>query len=156
MDLDIGNYERYLSISLHKENHITTGKIYENVINAERRGDYLGKTVQVVPHVTDAIQDQIQRAAKISVDESQSEPDVCIIELGGTVGDIESSPFIHALAQLRKKVGKENFVQIHVSYIPIVPYVSLLPFPSPYCVWCILLGWIEMSPGVADHSNKMV
>ncbi|KAJ5366731.1 CTP synthase, partial [Penicillium brevicompactum] len=121
VDLDIGNYERYLSISLHKENHITTGKIYENVINAERRGDYLGKTVQVVPHVTDAIQDQIQRAAKISVDESQSEPDVCIIELGGTVGDIESSPFIHALAQLRKKVGKENFVQIHVSYIPIVP-----------------------------------
>lgn len=75
----------------------------------------------MVPHVTNAIQEHLERTAKIPVDESQVEPDVCIIELGGTVGDIESSPFIYALAQLRKRVGKTNFVQIHVAYAPMVP-----------------------------------
>lgn len=74
-----------------------------------------------MPHVTNAIQEYIQRTAKIPVDKSQAEPDVCIIELGGTVGDIESSPFVYALAQLRKRVGKENLVQIHVAYVPVIP-----------------------------------
>ncbi|CAI7662614.1 unnamed protein product [Penicillium glandicola] len=121
VDLDLGNFERYLSTTLQRDHNITTGKIYLDIISKERAGDYLGKTVQVVPHVTNAIQNYIERTAKIPVDESQAEPDVCIIELGGTVGDIESSPFIYALAQLRKRVGKENLVQIHVAYVPVVP-----------------------------------
>ncbi|KAJ5791541.1 uncharacterized protein N7518_008552 [Penicillium psychrosexuale] len=121
ISLDLGNFERYLSTTLQHGHNITTGKIYLDIISRERAGDYLGKTVQVVPHVTNAIQKCIERIAKIPVDESQAEPDVCIIELGGTVGDIESSPFIYALAQLRKRVGKENLVQIHVAYVPVVP-----------------------------------
>ncbi|KAJ5509300.1 hypothetical protein N7527_011443 [Penicillium freii] len=121
INLDLGNFERYLSTTLKHCHNLTTGKIYLDIISRERAGNYLGKTVQVVPHVTNAIQEYIERTAKIPVDESQAEPDVCIIELGGTVGDIESSPFIYALAQLRKRVGKENLVQIHVAYVPVVP-----------------------------------
>ncbi|KAF2107113.1 CTP synthase N-terminus-domain-containing protein [Lophiotrema nucula] len=118
VDLDLGNYERYLNITLTRDNNITTGKIYQHVIERERRGDYLGKTVQVVPHITDAIQDWIQRVARIPVDDSNEEPDVCIIELGGTVGDIESMPFVEAMTSLRRRAGKNNFLQIHVSYVP--------------------------------------
>lgn len=110
--------ERYLNITLTRENNITTGKVYLHVIEKERRGDYLGKTVQVVPHLTDAVQDWIERVARIPVDDTREEPDVCIIELGGTVGDIESGPFIEAMRQLRRRVGKDNFLQIHVSLVP--------------------------------------
>ncbi|KAI5846480.1 CTP synthase [Morchella snyderi] len=120
VDLDLGNYERYLNITLTRENNITTGKIYQHVIERERRGDYLGKTVQVVPHLTDAIQDWIERVARIPVDETNSEPDICIIELGGTVGDIESAPFVEALRQLKRRAGKNNFLQIHVSLVPVI------------------------------------
>lgn len=120
VDLDLGNYERYLGINLTKDNNITTGKIYQQVIERERRGDYLGKTVQVVPHITNAIQEWIERVAKIPVDDSGEEPDVCIVELGGTVGDIESMPFVEAMTQLRHRVGKGNFINIHVSYVPII------------------------------------
>ena len=106
-----GNYERYLQISLGRENNITTGKIYQSVIAREREGKYLGRTVQVVPHITNATQDWCQRVASIPVDDSKEEPDVCIIELGGTVGDIESGPFIESMRQLRMRAGsKENFV----------------------------------------------
>jgi CTP synthase len=120
VDLDLGNYERYLNITLTRDNNITTGKIYQQVIERERKGDYLGKTVQVVPHITDAIQDWIEKVARIPVDDSGEEPDVCIIELGGTVGDIESMPFIEAMSQLRRRAGKNNFMQIHVSYVPVI------------------------------------
>ncbi|KAI9826406.1 MAG: CTP synthase ura7 [Thelocarpon impressellum] len=120
VDLDLGNYERYLNITLTRENNITTGKIYQHVIERERRGDYLGRTVQVVPHLTDAIQDWIERVAKIPVDDTNERPDVCIIELGGTVGDIESGPFIEAMRQLRRRAGKDNFLQVHVSLVPVV------------------------------------
>ncbi|KAI9883121.1 MAG: CTP synthase ura7 [Watsoniomyces obsoletus] len=120
VDLDLGNYERYLNITLTRENNITTGRIYQHVIEKERRGDYLGRTVQVVPHLTDAIQDWIERVARIPVDDTNQEPDICIIELGGTVGDIESGPFIEAMRQLRRRAGKDNFLQIHVSLIPVV------------------------------------
>ncbi|KMU86859.1 CTP synthase [Coccidioides immitis H538.4] len=120
VDLDLGNYERYLNITLTRENNITTGKIYKHVIEKERRGDYLGRTVQVVPHLTDAIQDWIQRVARIPVDDTNETPDVCIIELGGTVGDIESAPFIEAMRQLRRRAGKDNFVNIHVSLVPVI------------------------------------
>ncbi|KAF3924949.1 hypothetical protein ABW21_db0209295 [Orbilia brochopaga] len=120
VDLDLGNYERYMNVTLTKEHNITTGKIYQHVINRERKGEYLGKTVQVVPHITDAIQDWIERVARIPIDDSGEEPQVCIIELGGTVGDIESAPFIEAMRQLRRRAGKGNFLQIHVSLIPVI------------------------------------
>ena len=120
VDLDLGNYERYLNITLTRDNNITTGKIYQHVIEKERRGDYLGHTVQVVPHIVDAIQDWVERVAKIPVDGTGEEPDVCIIELGGTVGDIESMPFVEAMTQLRARAGRDNFMQIHVSYVPMV------------------------------------
>ncbi|KAL6359713.1 hypothetical protein LRP88_07136 [Fusarium phalaenopsidis] len=119
-DLDLGNYERYLGLNLTKESNITTGKIYNFVLSEERKGTYLGKTVQVVPHVVNAIQDSIERVARIPVDDSGDEPDVCIVELGGTVGDIESMPFVEALTQFRQRAGKGNFVNIHVSYVPVI------------------------------------
>ncbi|KAJ8027305.1 CTP synthase 1 [Holothuria leucospilota] len=118
VDLDLGNYERFMDITLHHENNITTGKIYQHVIQKERRGDYLGKTVQVVPHVTNAIQEWVERVAKIPVDGDEKEPEVCIIELGGTVGDIEGMPFVEAFRQFQFRVGRENFCCIHVSLIP--------------------------------------
>ncbi|KAL5396483.1 CTP synthase [Paraphaeosphaeria minitans] len=120
VDLDLGNYERYLNITLTRDNNITTGKIYQHVIEQERKGTYLGKTVQVVPHITDAIQDWIERVARIPVDDTNEVPDVCIIELGGTVGDIESMPFVEAMTQLRRRAGRNNFLQIHVSYVPVI------------------------------------
>lgn len=119
-DLDLGNYERYLKVTLTKDHNITTGKIYSHVISRERKGDYLGKTVQIVPHLTNAIQDWIERVARIPVDDTGLEPDICIIELGGTVGDIESAPFVEALRQFQFRVGKENFALIHVSLVPVI------------------------------------
>ncbi|KAL9050464.1 MAG: hypothetical protein Q9162_006611 [Coniocarpon cinnabarinum] len=120
VDLDLGNYERYLNVTLTKENNITTGKIYQQVINDERKGKYLGRTVQVVPHVTDAIVEWIERVSRIPIDDTAEEPDICIIELGGTVGDIESAPFIEAMRTLRRQAGKNNFLQIHVSLVPVI------------------------------------
>lgn len=120
VDLDLGNYERYLGITLTRDNNITTGKVYQYVIERERRGDYLGRTVQVIPHVTDAIQDWIEQAARTPVDETEEEPDICVIELGGTVGDIENTPFVEALRQLRRRAGKDSFLHIHVSLVPVI------------------------------------
>ncbi|VFQ61195.1 unnamed protein product [Cuscuta campestris] len=124
VDLDLGNYERFLDIQLTRDNNITTGKIYQSVIEKERRGDYLGKTVQVVPHITDAIQEWIERAASIPVDGNDSPADVCVIELGGTIGDIESMPFIEALGQFSYRVGAGNFCLIHVSLVPVLNVVG--------------------------------
>lgn len=90
VDLDLGNYERYLSITLTSEHNITTGKMYQHLIRAERRGAYLGKTVQIVPDLVEAIADWIERVAQIPIDETRELPDVCVIELGGTAGDSES------------------------------------------------------------------
>ncbi|KAF9446480.1 CTP synthase [Macrolepiota fuliginosa MF-IS2] len=118
VDLDLGNYERYLDVTLSRDNNITTGKIYKEVIEKERKGEYLGKTVQIVPHVTNGIQDWIERVSKIPVDDTDEEPDVCIVELGGTVGDIESAPFVEAMRQFQFRVGYENFALIHVSLVP--------------------------------------
>jgi len=96
---------------------LTTGKIYQHVISRERKGDYLGKTVQLVPHVTDGIQEWVERVAKIPVDDTYETPDVCIVELGGTVGDMESAPFVEAMRQLRRRAGKDNFLQVRILYI---------------------------------------
>ncbi|KAG0538721.1 hypothetical protein BDA96_03G261000 [Sorghum bicolor] len=124
VDLDLGNYERFLDIKLTRDNNITTGKIYQAVINKERRGDYLGKTVQVVPHITDEIQDWIERVAMVPVDGKEGPPDVCVIELGGTIGDIESMPFIEALGQFSYRVGPGNFCLVHVSLVPVLNVVG--------------------------------
>ena len=120
VDLDLGNYERFLDINLSKDNNITTGKIYAKVIEAERRGDYLGKTVQVIPHVTDAVQDWIEDVAARPADGSGLPPEACIIELGGTVGDIESAPYVEALRQFQFRVGRENVTFVHVSLVPVM------------------------------------
>ncbi|KAL2310505.1 hypothetical protein Nmel_002162, partial [Mimus melanotis] len=118
VDLDLGNYERFLDINLYKDNNITTGKIYQHVINKERHGDYLGKTVQVVPHITDAVQEWVMNQAKVPVDDDKKEPQICVIELGGTIGDIEGMPFVEAFRQFQFKAKRENFCNIHVSLVP--------------------------------------
>ncbi|CAG9795098.1 unnamed protein product [Diatraea saccharalis] len=118
VDLDLGNYERFLDITLHRDNNITTGKIYQQVIERERRGDYLGKTVQVIPHITDAIQEWVQRVAHIPVTADNAPPRVCIVELGGTIGDIESMSFVEAFRQFQFRVKRENFCCAHVSLVP--------------------------------------
>ncbi|KAK0064408.1 CTP synthase 2 [Biomphalaria pfeifferi] len=117
VDLDLGNYERFLDVTLTRDNNITTGKIYQQVISKERKGDYLGKTVQVVPHITNAIQDWVTRVAETPVDGNEK-ADVCIIELGGTIGDIEGMPFVEAFRQFQFRVKRENICCVHVSLIP--------------------------------------
>ena len=112
-DLDLGHYERFTHAKLTRENNWTTGRIYESILTKERRGDYLGKTVQVIPHVTDEIKAAFR---KIAVD-----TDVVIIEIGGTVGDIESLPFLEAVRQMRLELGPENFVHVHVTLVPYIP-----------------------------------
>jgi len=123
-DLDLGNYERFLDIELTKDHNITTGKVYSTVIERERRGDYLGKTVQVVPHITDEIQDWIGRVAQIPVDGSTRQPDVCLVEVGGTVGDIESMVFLEAIRQFQFRVGRERCCLVHVSLVPVLGSVG--------------------------------
>jgi len=111
-DLDLGHYERFLGVNLSKDNNITTGKIYRAVIEKERRGDYLGQTVQVIPHVTDEIKSEIEQIA------NRYESDVTIVEIGGTVGDIEGLPFLEAARQMRLEKGLENVVFVHVVLVP--------------------------------------
>ncbi|XP_014277610.1 CTP synthase 2 [Halyomorpha halys] len=118
VDLDLGNYERFLDVTLHRDNNITTGKIYQDVISKERKGFYLGKTVQVVPHVTDRIQEWVEEVAFRSVSQDGKSPEVCIIELGGTIGDIEGMPFVEAFRQFQFRVNLENFCVAHVSLVP--------------------------------------
>ncbi|UOF91621.1 CTP synthase [Fodinisporobacter ferrooxydans] len=111
-DLDLGHYERFIDINLSKNNNITTGKVYWSVISKERRGDYLGGTVQVIPHITNEIKERVFRAAQ------DTHADVVITEIGGTVGDIESLPFLEAIRQIKGDVGRENVMYIHVTLIP--------------------------------------
>ncbi len=111
-DLDLGHYERFTDTSMSRLNSVTTGSIYQAVINKERRGDYNGGTVQVIPHITNEIKDRIDRVAK------DTNPDVVITEIGGTVGDIESLPFLEAIRQFRKGVGRRNVVYLHVALVP--------------------------------------
>jgi len=110
-DLDLGHYERFLDIPTSVENSITTGKIYQSVIDKERRGDYLGKTVQVIPHITDEIKNRVKLLA------SKNNFDFVVTEIGGTVGDIESLPYIEAVRQLKWELGKDVQV-IHLTYVP--------------------------------------
>ncbi|TAL74734.1 MAG: CTP synthase [Burkholderiaceae bacterium] len=111
-DLDLGHYERFIETRMGKVNNFTTGQIYKSVLEKERRGDYLGKTVQVIPHVTNEIQEFVLRAA------AATEVDVAIVEIGGTVGDIESLPFLEAVRQMSLKLGPNNTAFVHLSYVP--------------------------------------
>lgn len=111
-DLDLGHYERFIDINLSKNSNVTTGKVYSSVITKERRGEYLGGTVQVIPHITNEIKDRVFRAGR------ESSSDVVITEIGGTVGDIESLPFLEAIRQIRSDIGRENVMYIHVTLIP--------------------------------------
>jgi CTP synthase len=135
-DLDLGNYERFLSVCLTSNSNLSTGKIYQSVIERERVGEYLGKTVQVVPHVSDAIQEWVLKVAKAPVTHfstathtnnqqmrlasPKETPEICIVELGGTLGDIESMPFVEALRQLQERVGYKNMCFVHVSLVPVL------------------------------------
>jgi CTP synthase len=112
-DLDLGHYERFVDVSLHRDSNSTTGSIYTSVLGKERRGDYLGHTVQVIPHITDEIKDRIRRLARDDVD-------VVITEIGGTVGDIEILPFLEAIRQFRKDVGRDNVFYVHVTLVPFI------------------------------------
>jgi CTP synthase len=115
-DLDIGHYERFLDINLNQAANVTTGQIYSTVIAKERRGEYLGDTVQVIPHITDEIKRRMRLQA--SVDSGDDRPDVIITEVGGTVGDIESQPFLEAARQVRHEIGRSNCFFVHVSLVP--------------------------------------
>ena len=117
-DLDLGHYERFTSARMARDNNVTTGKIYGTVIENERRGDYLGRTVQVIPHITDQIKASIRRVS--------AGVDVVIVEVGGTVGDIESLPFLEAIRQIKKDVGKENVIYVHLTLVPFIQAASEL------------------------------
>ena len=113
-DLDLGHYERFIDINLTKNSNVTTGKIYQSIINKERHGDYLGRTVQVIPHVTNEIKAHVYDVAKLE------NADFVITEIGGTVGDIESLPFLEAIRQVKKDIGKDNVLYIHVTLVPYI------------------------------------
>lgn len=116
-DMDIGTYERFLDINVPKSHNITTGQVYSSVIERERRGDFLGKCVQIIPHITDEIKDRLRRSAK-------EEVDVVIVEIGGTVGDIESLPYLEAARQFRLDEGTGNVVDVHVTLVPMLDVVG--------------------------------
>ena len=111
-DLDLGHYERFITTRMKKANNFTTGQIYKTVLEKERRGDYLGKTVQVIPHVTNEIKSAMKKVAQ--------DVDLAIIEIGGTVGDIESLPFIEAIRQMRQELGRDNTLFVHVTLVPYI------------------------------------
>ena len=113
-DLDLGHYERFIDEHLTRESNVTSGQVFEHVIEKERRGDYLGGTVQMIPHVTDEIRERILRVGETT------NADVVIVEVGGTVGDIESLPFIESIRQLRRNLGRENVFYIHVTLLPYI------------------------------------
>ncbi|MFA5437833.1 MAG: CTP synthase, partial [Candidatus Omnitrophota bacterium] len=113
-DLDLGHYERFINTSMTKFNNLTTGQVYNSVIAKERRGDYLGKTIQVIPHITNEIKERIRRVGDIS------KADIVLVEIGGTVGDIESLPFLEAARQFSHDLGKGNVVYIHLTLVPYI------------------------------------
>ncbi len=113
VDLDLGHYERFIGVELTGDHNITTGKIYRNVIEKERRGEYLGQTVQIIPHVTDEIKSWIRRVAK------ESGAEICLVEIGGTVGDIEGMPFLEAIRQMKNEEKPEDFLLVHVTLVPL-------------------------------------
>src|SRR5881628_197185 len=127
-DLDLGHYERFVDENLTVASNVTTGKIYQDVIARERRGDYLGATVQVIPHVTNVIKEKILRASK------HPQADVVVVEVGGTVGDIESLPFLEAIRQLKNDLGRQNVFYVHCSLVPVVRGQEMKTKPTQHSV----------------------
>ncbi len=128
-DLDLGHYERFLDADLHRGSNFTTGAVYSSVLAKERRGDYLGKTVQVIPHITDEIKARVRALAEAE------QADLQVVEIGGTVGDIESLPFLEAIRQLRNEVGREHCAFVHVSLMPYIgPSGELKTKPTQHSV----------------------
>jgi len=117
-DLDLGHYERFTSSRVTRDHNVTTGKVYYSVIQKERRGDYLGRTVQVIPHITDEIKAAIRKVAR--------DTDVVIVEVGGTVGDIEGLPFLEAVRQFKKDAGRDNCIYVHLTLVPYIQAASEL------------------------------
>jgi CTP synthase len=113
-DLDLGHYERFIDINLNQTSNVTTGRVYDEVLSKERRGDYLGGTIQVIPHITNEIKRRIHLVAE------NQRADIVIVEVGGTVGDIESQPFLEALRQMRSDVGYNNTMYVHVTFLPYI------------------------------------
>ncbi len=148
-DLDIGHYERFLDTNLHGTANVTTGQVYSRVIARERRGEYLGDTVQVIPHITNEIKDRIRAMATPEID-------IVITEVGGTVGDIESLPFLEAARQIRQEVGRENVFYLHVSLVPYIgPSGELKTKPTQHSVQA--LRSIGISPdGVVLRSDREI
>src|SRR5690606_26673059 len=134
-DLDLGHYERFIDVDLTRDNNLTAGRIYWSVLTKERRGDFLGGTVQVIPHVTNEIKAHIRKLA-----ETAPQPDVVIVEVGGTVGDIESLPFLEAIRQLRSELGRDNCLYVHVT---LVPYVRAAEIGRASCREKCRGGWAE-------------
>src|SRR2546422_8546350 len=118
VDLDLGNYERFLDVNLTGDHNITTGKVYRAVIEKERRGDYLGKTVQIIPHITDEIKALLREVGE------KERADVVLVEVGGTAGDIEGMPFLEAVRQLGQEAGKENILFVHTTLVPVMGAVG--------------------------------
>ena len=140
-DLDLGHYELFLDVNCTRNSNLTTGRVYKSVIDKERRGDYLGATVQVIPHITDEIKEHIRRVGR------EQNADLVIAEVGGTVGDIESLPFLEAIRQFRKDAGAENVMYIHVTLIPTVgPWDEIKTKPTQHSV--IKLREIGITPDV--------
>ena len=132
-DLDIGHYERFLDVEFGRTANVTTGQVYSAVIAKERRGEYLGDTVQVIPHITDEIKYRMR--AQADSDSPEGPPDVIITEIGGTVGDIESLPFLEAARQVRRDVGRDNVFFVHVSLVPyLAPSGELKTKPTQHSV----------------------
>ncbi len=128
VDIDLGHYERFMDIDLTSPHNITTGKIYKTVIEKERRGDYLGKTVQIIPHITNEIKERIRKVAR------ESGAEICLVEVGGTVGDIESMPFLEAVRQMRAEEKDEDITLIHVTLVPIDTMGDMKTKPTQHSV----------------------
>jgi CTP synthase len=147
-DLDLGHYERFVDVSLNRRSTVTTGSVYSTVIAKERRGDYLGATVQMIPHITGEIKEQIIGLAK------ESDADVVIAEIGGTVGDIEGLPFLEAIRQLKKDVGAQNILYVHVTLIPYVgPWGEVKTKPTQHSV--IKMREIGIQPDILICRTKL-
>lgn len=133
VDLDLGNYERFLDINLKSIHNITTGKVYKSVIEKERRGDFLGTTVQIIPHITDEIRHCISRAAQEEIDGGRA-AEICLVEVGGTVGDIESMPFLEAVRQMHGELSPQDMVLVHVTLVPVDAMGDLKTKPTQHSV----------------------
>ncbi len=153
VDLDLGNYERFLDINLKSIHNITTGKVYRNVIDKERRGDYLGATVQIIPHITDEIRNCIKKAAEEEI-EPGKQADICLVEVGGTVGDIESMPFLEAIRQMHADLAPEDMVLVHVTLVPVDTMGDLKTKPTQHSVKA--LRELGLHPDIIVGRSKQV